>query len=748
MKRRKFLQNLGLGTAPIVLGQDIRTVNQEEFPFFEYTQPTTLNEAISRDGQIVVRIEFTSDSKIATELKSKLKIKKGKIARTKSWFFEQVEDEFISDSLQSSISQANTDTDVLVIWLNEFSHETELTIQSKKEKFSFSLDDLVQNLEATGQIERTKISANFLLDKEIGEIDPSEVGINVADDDFVFLIMADPQGGDTSNPDDNRCRMKIHNAFIEESVNLANKINVKPAFCMMLGDIVDQQGEARDFAQMAKFFENLDMPVLYELGNHESRYRTTFSPGYNLSGFNNYFAAQKALNGMDKLLYSFNLGKWHFIVWPDPLRQTFWENHPHYFDWLEHDLEKHKNRPTIFMQHIPMHPIGINPLINYAESVTVKRLLFKILSKHDNVKNIFSGHVHIPVKSSFKTAVSYKGINCINLPAAGYRPRAFGEQDFYGGPSQGISIVSIKGEKLETTYKTVTLEEYKYPEKLPVFDSEQYPLWLKYKWELPANKQFENADFNYGLKKWGRRFVYMEDTYPANICEVRREPSSGKNALYLKTQRRGFCTPGQDRLPQDINRIFQVIELESGKNPVLEFEYFLDAKNCDFNGWNGAFVWIEGFKKTTHVFNLIYFANKAMVNLGGTYGRTNRSKAVINRLNNIPDTWHSVQLNIKNDFVNGNKGRSFESLNPDRLVLSFGIWNVNDGSEQPFASYFNHPKISYNKNLVSNINGVQISETPDSEKWWRGKNQPTTNIAGEHHYYTEGWNKLKFQLEN
>jgi len=748
MKRRKFIQNLGFVTAPIVLKQNIKSEDQNNLPYYSHSQPTVLEEAISKEGQIMVRIEFTSDTKIATELKSKLNIKKGKIDRTKSWFFEQDEDEFISDPLQTSISQANSDIDVLVIWLDEFSNETELAIHSKKEKFSFSLNDLVQNLEEKGQIGETKISANFLLDKEIGEIDPSDAGINVSGEDFVFLIMADPQGGDTSNPDDNRCRMKIHNAFVEESVKLANNLKVKPAFCMMLGDIVDQQGEARDFAQMAKFFEKLEMPVLYAMGNHESRYRTTFKPGYNLSGFNNYFAAQKALNGMDKLLYSFNLGKWHFVVWPDPLRQTFWENHPHYFDWLERDLKKHKNKPTIFLQHIPMHPIGINPLINYAESVTVKRLLFNILSKHGNVKTIFSGHVHIPVKSSFKTAVSYKGIHCINLPAAGYRPRSFGEQDFNGGPSQGIAIVEIKGDTIETTYKTVTLEEYKYPEKLPVFDEKKYPLWFNYKWELPVNKQFVNSDFSKGLKNWGRRFVYCEDIHPANRCEVKKEPFSGGNALYLKTKRRGFCTPGQDRLPQDINRIFQAVELEPNKNPVLEFEYYLDGENCDFNGWNGAFVWIEGFNKSTHVLNLIYFANKAIVNLGGTYGRTNRSKPIIYSLNNLPDTWHSVQLNLKTDFENGNNKTSFESLKPDRLVLSFGIWNVNDGSEQPFAAYFNNPKIIYNKTTESKINGKKISLVADFKKWWRGKNQPSTNLAGEHHYFTEDYNKLKFQLKN
>ena len=70
----------------------------------------------------------------------------------------------------------------------------------------------------------------------------------------------------------------------------------------------------------------------------------------------------------------------------------------------------------------------------------------------------------------------------------------------------------------------------------------------------------------------------------------------------------------------------------------------------DFEGWNGAYVWIEGFRISTHVFNLLYFANKAWVNLGGTYGRTSRLQPVIHSLNNTSDTWHKVQLNIQSDF--------------------------------------------------------------------------------------------------
>ena len=743
MKRRKFIQNLGLGVAPVVVQPLFGAAETKtSLPSFEYRQPATLQDTVTKEGQIILRLEFQSGERSVQVITPEIHIENGNILRTKSYFFEQGEDNFSGGMDAPVVSSVLGEVDVLVLCLDKFSEESVITLMDATGVLAFSLSEIIKKQEVSGQIDAVKIKANFLLDREIGELNPETVGIKNPGDHFSFILMADPQGGDATNPDDNLCRMKIHNAFIEESIRLANNLKVKPAFCLMLGDIVDHQGEEHHFVQMAKFFERLKMPVLYEMGNHESRYNTSFSPGYNLSGFNNYFAAQKAINGMELLLYSFNLGQWHFVVWPDPLRQMFWENHPHYFDWLERDLEKYKDRPTIFLQHIPMHPIGINPLDNYCETPYVKSLLFDILAKHGNVKTIFSGHVHIPVKSSMKTAVSVRGINCINLPAAGYRPRAFGEEDFYGGPAQGICIVDVKGDKILATYKTVTFEEFPYPEKLPAFESEKYPLWFGNPWQLPVKSQFVNGNFENGLTSWGRKFVYHEDENPSNICEAGIRDSH--LALYLKTEKRRFHTPGQDRLPQDINRIFQAVEIEEGKKPVILFEYLLEAKNCDFSGINGLYIWVEGYRKSARLVNLIYFANQGMTNLGSTYARQKGAVPIFFRLNNTADVWHKVQLNIAADFETKSEVLKFASPAPDRLVVSAGIWNINDGRPQPFAAFLRNFRLEYGEKLHSQIDGKQIEPLPEERKWWQGKTVPWGNVAGEHHYHIEGLDELKY----
>ncbi|MFW6259794.1 MAG: metallophosphoesterase, partial [Tangfeifania sp.] len=285
MKRRKFLQNLGLGVGPVVVQPMLGNPGtRQDFPHYNYRQPETLQEAVTKEGHIIVRLEFQSDDRHGQQLKPKINIEKGNILRTKSYFFEQNEDNFTGSLEAPVISTALGDVDVLVLWLDRFEEESAITVIDEAGVFAFSLSEIVKKQEVKGQIGQSQVKANFLLDKEIGELDPADVDIQNPGDDFTFIIMADPQGGDVSNPEDNLCRMKIHNAFIEESIRLTNNLKTKPAFCLMLGDIVDHQGEKHHFAQMAKFFERLKMPVLYEMGNHESRYRTSFEPGYNLSG--------------------------------------------------------------------------------------------------------------------------------------------------------------------------------------------------------------------------------------------------------------------------------------------------------------------------------------------------------------------------------------------------------------------------------------------------------------------------------
>ncbi|WP_375582871.1 metallophosphoesterase family protein [Cyclobacterium xiamenense] len=521
--------------------------------------------------------------------------------------------------------------------------------------------------------------------------------------------------------------MKIHNAFFSDSINRVNALSPKPAFTLVLGDVVDNQGEVAHFEAMHAYLKQIETPVLYAIGNHETRYRATFTPGYRMEEFDNFFRAQKAMNGMEWLLYSFDLGDWHFIVWPDPLRSNFFETHPHYFDWLEQDLERNKEKPTLFFQHVPAQPIGIDPLINYAESVAVKRMVLDTLARHGNVRYIFSGHVHIPIRASLKTARQYKGMRLINLPAAGYRARGFGEEEVNGGPSQGILVVEINGKDCRVFFKTVTEEVYPYPENLPSFDEREYPLWLKYKWELDAFPDVKNGDFSAGLDSWNTRYVYREDETPSNRMEVR--DFQGYRALYLFSSKRRYHIPGQDRLPQSINHLCQALQV--GREPFLiQLDYCLDKESTgQTDAWAGGFVWLEGFQGSVKLLNLAYWVGRGYGQLSDRFSDSSDVPLLHYQLPAPDEYWRSAHLNWMQDY----KGLGMDLSGLDRLVINLGTWHINDGNSPGFGFYLTKLKrLSGSGPSVAGGNGIQ--PMPDEALWRMNKYEPFVHIAGEHRY--------------
>jgi len=740
MNRRRFLKNTGLSTAGAVVAAHHSQAKppQERLPEYPYPFPKSLQALQNSEGHIAIRWALRArEGYRPLPVSGRLRLRKGKPDRIKTLFWEGGKWQHQRQTFEVVLTPERVA--VFAVWLSDFSPETELRLEMENgEAYRATLAELLQDREKAFESEQLVIKCNPLPYAEVGELDPAAVNIPAQGEKFCFAAFADPQGGLANDADYLNTRMKVHNAFIEESVQLLNQLELKPAFNIVIGDICDEQGEEKDLLNMNHFLGKLEAPTLYTIGNHETRYRCEFEPGYRMQDFSHYFAAQKAFNGMEKLLYSFNLGGWHFVAWPDPLRSNFWETHPHYFDWLERDLSKHRERPTVIFQHVPIHPIGICPLINYAEQVNVKKQLLDILSKHGNVKLVLSGHVHIPVKASFKTAVEHRGIRFINLPAAGYRPRGFGEADFYGGPTQGFAIVELVGKNAQVTFKTVTEEEYPYPQKLRQFDAEAYPLWYGHKWELPAQTNLVNGTFEQGLKGWGRRWVYREDANPSNRCEVHQNfEGSSTSSLYLYTRCRGYHAPGQDRLPQWNNQIFQAVKVQPTRRPALDFSYRLDEKTTDLDGLNGGLVCVEGFNGTVKMFNLTYSLHHYWNEVGG---KSELFREVPPILFDLPTNGQrtSVTLNLATDFeTQDEQRRTYESLSIDRLVVNLGVWHLNDGADHPFAVYFDGFSLGKDMGKPSQSAGQPISRKPEALIWWRGKYHPNGRLAGEHHYHWE-----------
>jgi hypothetical protein len=697
-----------------------------------YPEVNSIEDLKSPQGFIPLRFAFqiaagqTSDSH-----RGDIRIKGGDADRA-SGFFLKPNDRFDPQKLSWDITSVPDNTEVLVVWLKNSSSKTEIRIKAGKEKLNFNLQDLLRNPQLEQQFGNTLLTVNYLLYYEVGEVSLRDLGIPEPDSDFNFAILADPQGGDPADEtNDSTTRLKIHNAFIEESIRVTNELDPRPHFSIILCDFTDSQGQASNFKMMQELFSKLMSPIILAIGNHETAYRSDFTPGYNMEAFSNYFASQKAINGCEKLLYSFNAGAWHFIVWPDPLRNNFWQTHPHYFDWLEKDLEKNKDRPVIFFQHVPSHPIGIDPLVNYVESPFVRRTVLDILSHHGNVKYIFSGHVHIPLRASLKTARSYNGIKMVNFPAAGYRPRAFGEEDLYGGPTQGVTFVKIKGKNLDLYYKNVTGEVTPYPDQFPELDTATHAFWLNEKWRVPASDSLVNSNFRDGLKGWIPRFVYQEDFLPSQFHQVVNEPGVEGNALLLVSRKRPYDVPGQDRVTQSLNQVSQVVRVRQGNLHHLSFQFKPHPEFYKPGTLNGAFVWIEGYQGAMNILNMVYSFGKILYNVGGALGKTPLAKPMHFDLEVPGLDWSLANLDLSRDFQLYNPDSSFRNLALDRIVINLGVWTVNDGYDQSAGMYFADFSLEGRNSSREQSAAVKIKDDADIYSF------RIKHIAGEHIYAPE-----------
>jgi len=693
MKRRSFVKRVGKGLTSSMILPGITT--RSEALSYNYPLARSLEDLMNDEKLVVIRLLMEGKSSQPGErLTGKIEIRNGKISRLRSYY--TLHNNWVDDAKMTfNLSSNMKDKHVICGWLDDVSEASSVSVRIGKEKLDFLLSEIITQEEVVLENKMVKITINGLPSHEIGEIDPIRLGIKKDQNSFRFVIMADPQGGDPADPtNESPTRMKIHNAFIEESIEVANELDPPSLFTLILGDFTDSKGQSRNFNQMISFYEKLKQPILLEIGNHETRYDASFTPGYNMSEFSNYFAAQKKINELEKLLYSFDIGKWHFIVWPDPLRENFWDTHPHYFNWLERDLDKNRERPTFFFQHVPIHPVGINPLVSYVNQVHINRLLFKILSKYGNVKYVFSGHVHIPIKASNKTAVSYMGIRMINLPPTGYRTRAFGEEDYYGGPSQGICIVDVDDEKVDIGFQTVTRETFHYPQSFRIYSSDMDPLWFNYKWELKGNGEILNGSFEDGLEHWIQRYIYTEDSDPSNKIEVQKAPGRPGNVLYLFSRKRGYDAPGQDRLPQTLNQLTQIIQAPSEKIPSLRFAFRIDKSHFSPESWNGAFLWLEGYSAKQLNVSLVYVIGKGTYSIGGSYGRW--VKSAFFDITDAPDQWHEAILNIGDDYRRSNGNRFLPELKIDKYAVNLGTWTINDGYRQEIGVFFDDVMVEFN----------------------------------------------------
>jgi len=171
-------------------------------------------------------------------------------------------------------------------------------------------------------------------------------------------------------------------ATMEAVMTELQRVDPKPDFILATGDL-SNAGDAESYRMLAKALEPLDAPILYALGNHDTRegfYEGMLGRTENLAAPYDHDAV---------------IAEVHIIVLDSTIPGAIGGGiEPAQFDWLEERLAAHPDLPKLIVSHHPPM-LGEEPddtpwrALRFADS----RRLAEVLKGHD-VKGIMCGHIH------------------------------------------------------------------------------------------------------------------------------------------------------------------------------------------------------------------------------------------------------------------------------------------------------------------------------------------------------------------
>ncbi|PHR94079.1 MAG: phosphodiesterase [Robiginitomaculum sp.] len=176
-------------------------------------------------------------------------------------------------------------------------------------------------------------------------------------------------------------------------VRTLTELRRKPDVLVITGDLVEY-GEVWAYEALKEALSPIEFPIHMAFGNHDNR-----------EAFKKVYPDTRYTDGFFQ--YTLEDGPVRIIVL-DTLEEgrhggSFCETRAL---WLERELDKQPDRPTLIALHHPPIKTGIGWLSADPSDDWVKRLKH-VISKYDNVEHIMAGHIHRAIFKSFaKTSLS------------------------------------------------------------------------------------------------------------------------------------------------------------------------------------------------------------------------------------------------------------------------------------------------------------------------------------------------------
>ncbi len=197
--------------------------------------------------------------------------------------------------------------------------------------------------------------------------------------DVTFVHLTDLHIGDPAQDDH---LFSDTRSTLADIVRLVGTIQPKPSFVVASGDL-SNRGDAESYVMLKELMSALDMPVVYALGNHDTRegfYRGMFGREGDLAAPYDHDAVIDGIH-----VVTIDSSTPGFIGGSIDEAQ---------FAWLAETLDRHPDLPKLIVSH---HPPALGDEPDWAHWRTVhfdQSQRLADLLKGRNVIGILSGHIH------------------------------------------------------------------------------------------------------------------------------------------------------------------------------------------------------------------------------------------------------------------------------------------------------------------------------------------------------------------
>lgn len=199
-------------------------------------------------------------------------------------------------------------------------------------------------------------------------------------DEITFIHITDLHIGNPAVPDDHL--FSDTSATLKRVLELIASMDRAPQFIIASGDLTNK-GDAESFRQLKSIMAATDLPVVYALGNHDTR------PGF-YEGMLGQLTDMDAPYDHDQILSGVHIITLDTTT-PGQIGGTI---EPEQFNWLERTLGEHADLPKLIVAH-HAPALGDTPPWDHWRTIEFgqSQRLADMLKGH-NVFGILSGHIH------------------------------------------------------------------------------------------------------------------------------------------------------------------------------------------------------------------------------------------------------------------------------------------------------------------------------------------------------------------